>query len=165
MSSSTSTQPVGVAAALASLPPIRSVLTSFLLNDRVALVTGAQRGIGLEMALALAEAGATVYCLDLPPQPIADWVKVQAFVAGLPDIAPGIKGKGRLEYVSGDVTNQQQMWSIAEDIVKKEGRLDVCVANAGILRGAECLEYPAEEFRKVSVSCDYHEFQAHKVLL
>jgi NAD(P)-dependent dehydrogenase (short-subunit alcohol dehydrogenase family) len=41
------------------------------------------------------------------------------------------------------------MWETAENIAKKEGRLDICVANAGILRGFECLEYPAEEFRKV----------------
>lgn len=141
---------VGVAAALANLPPSRSVLSSFLLINRVALITGAQRGIGLEMALALAEAGATVYCLDLPEKPEANWHKVKAYVASLPDLAPGMKNAGRLEYVQGDVTNQKEMWSIAEDIVKKEGRLDICVANAGILRGAECLEYPAEGFRQVS---------------
>lgn len=149
--SSTATQPLGVAAALNNLSPTRTVLSAFSLVDRVALVTGAQRGIGLEMALALAEAGATVYCLDLPPAPDAEWLKVQAYAANLPDIAPGVKNKGRLEYVSGDVTNQKQMWSIAEDIVKKEERLDVCVANAGVLRGAECLEWPAEDFRKVNI--------------
>jgi len=140
---------VGVAAALAGSSPARTVLSSFLLVDRVALVTGAQRGIGLEMALALAEAGATVYCIDLPAAPDAKWLEVQAYVVTLPDIIPGVSNKGRLEYASGDVTNQQQMWTIAGDIVKKEGRLDICIANAGILRGAECLEYPAEEFRKV----------------
>ncbi|KAF5356917.1 hypothetical protein D9756_006398 [Leucocoprinus leucothites] len=145
----TSNPPLGVAAALSDTPPARTALSSFLLIDRVALITGAQRGIGLEMALALAEAGATVYCLDLPSSPDAGWLKVQAYVAGLPDLALGVKNKGRLEYVSGDMTNQKQMWGIAEDIVKKEGRLDVCIANAGILRGAECLEYSAEEFRKL----------------
>ncbi|EKM76677.1 hypothetical protein AGABI1DRAFT_115589 [Agaricus bisporus var. burnettii JB137-S8] len=139
----------GVAAALSGATPARTVLSSFLLCDRVALVTGAQRGIGLEMSLALAEAGAIVYCLDLPANADADWLKVQEYVTKLPDIAPGVNNKGRLEYVSGDVTDQQKMWDIAEDIVKKEGRLDICVANAGILRGFECLEYPAEEFRKL----------------
>jgi NAD(P)-dependent dehydrogenase (short-subunit alcohol dehydrogenase family) len=143
---------IGVAAALTNTPPTRTALSNFLLIDRVALITGAQRGIGLELSLSLAEAGAIVYCLDLPSPPDPGWAKVRDYVAKLPDIAPGVKGKGRLEYVSGDVTNQQQMWNIAEDIVKKEGRLDVCIANAGILRGAECLDYPAEEFRKASTS-------------
>lgn len=148
-------QPLGVAAALDNLPPARSILSAFLVVDKVALITGAQRGIGIEMALALAEAGATVYCLDLASKPDADWLKVQAHVAKLPEIAPGIKNKGRLEYVSGDVTDQQQMWKIAEDIANKEGRLDICIANAGILNGADCLEYPAKEFRKVCSSLDF----------
>lgn len=142
-------QPLGVAGVLNNLTPARSTLSAFLVIDKVALITGAQRGIGIEMALALAEAGATVYCLDLPSEPDADWRKVEAYVAKLPDIAPGLKNKGRLEYVSGDVTDQQQMWKIAENIAKKEGRLDICIANAGILSGAECLDYPAKEFRKV----------------
>jgi NAD(P)-dependent dehydrogenase (short-subunit alcohol dehydrogenase family) len=152
MASNTASNPLlGVAAALSNAPPTRTVLSSFLLIDRVALVTGAHRGIGLEMALALAEAGAIVYCLDLPTTPDHGWVKVKDYVAGLPDIAPGNKNKGRLEYIPGDVTNQKQMWDIAENIVRKEGRLDICMANAGILRGAECLEHSAEDFRKVSV--------------
>jgi NAD(P)-dependent dehydrogenase (short-subunit alcohol dehydrogenase family) len=137
---------VGVAAALASATPIRTALSQFSLFDRVALVTGGHRGIGLETALALAEAGAVVYCLDLPVKPDRDWLKVQSYASYL----PAVDGKrGRLEYVSGNVTDQPAMWSTVEDIVKKEGRIDVCVANAGILRGAECLDYPADEFRKV----------------
>lgn len=142
--------PVGVAAALANLTPTRSTLSSFLLIDRVALVTGAHRGIGLELSLGLAEAGAIVYCLDLPSTPDAGWIKVQSYVANLPDITPGLKNKGRLEYIQGDVTDQQRMWTIAEDIATKEGRLDICIANAGLMGGVNCLEYPAEDVRKVS---------------
>lgn len=146
MATSTESQVVGVAAALASATPTRTALSQFSLFDRVALVTGGHRGIGLEIALALAEAGAIVYCLDLPTQPDQDWLKVQSFASQL----PAVDGKrGRLEYVAGNVTDQSAMWSTVENIVKKEGRIDVCVANAGILQGAECLEYPAEEFRKV----------------
>jgi hypothetical protein len=44
------------------------------------------------------------------------------------------------------------MWNITKNIVKKEGRLDVCIDNAGTLRGAKCLDYPADEFRIVSAS-------------
>ncbi|KAF8879066.1 hypothetical protein BD779DRAFT_1474527 [Infundibulicybe gibba] len=146
MSNNNSTTPVGVAAALASSPPVRTALTQFSLSGRVALVTGGHRGIGLEMALALAEAGAVAYCLDLPSAPKPDWLTVQAYAEKLP-LVDG--ARGRLEYASGDVTNQEVMWQVVRDIVKKEGRIDVCVANAGILQGEECLDYPADKFKQL----------------
>ncbi|KAJ6526587.1 hypothetical protein DFH09DRAFT_1250613 [Mycena vulgaris] len=139
--------PPGVHAALASTPPTRTAAALFSLANRVALITGGHRGIGLEMALALAEAGAVVYCFDMPDTPDADWLKVQAYAAAFPDLPTG-QTKGRLEYLSGDVTDQQGMWRAVEGIVEREGRIDVCMANAGILAGGDCLEYSAEEFRK-----------------
>ena len=78
----------------------------FSLADRVALVTGAHRGIGLEMALALVEAGArAVYCVDLPTAPGEGWAKVSRYAKAL---ASGGKtgGEGRMEYVSADVRDQ-----------------------------------------------------------
>ena len=137
----------GVNAALAGSPAVRTAPSLFSLADRVALVTGGHRGIGLEMALALAEAGAVVYCLDLPAKPDGDWLKVQNYANELQQDA-GQK-KGRLEYVSGDVTDQKAMWATVESIVDREGRIDICMANAGILHGAECLEYAAEDFKRV----------------
>ncbi|KAF7305125.1 Sorbose reductase [Mycena kentingensis (nom. inval.)] len=41
------------------------------------------------------------------------------------------------------------MWFKVEEVVKNEGRIDICIANAGILYEAECLDYPAETFLKV----------------
>ncbi|KAJ7449075.1 hypothetical protein B0H11DRAFT_2247379 [Mycena galericulata] len=137
----------GVEAALAGSPPTRTAISLFSLEGRVALVTGAHRGIGLEMALALAEAGAVVYCLDLASSPDGDWLKVQSYVNELP--SGNQEKKARLEYVSGDVTDQKAMWKLVEGVVEREGRIDVCMANAGILHGAGCLEYQAEDFKKV----------------
>ncbi|KAJ7634497.1 sorbose reductase sou1, partial [Roridomyces roridus] len=138
------TTTVGVTAALAGSAPQRSTAALFSLANRVALVTGGHRGIGLEIALGFAEAGAVVYCLDLPSSPDESWRTVQSWAASLPE-----PNTGRLEYVSGDVTDQKAMWEVVENIVAKEGRIDVCMANAGILHGAECLEYPAEDFKRV----------------
>ncbi|KAK7030218.1 hypothetical protein R3P38DRAFT_2933732 [Favolaschia claudopus] len=130
----------GVASALAGSGS-RTALSLFSLPDRVALVTGGNRGIGLEMALVLAEAGAIVYCLDLPTAPDEEWLKLPAI--------ENQQKKAKLEYISGDVTDQKAMWGIVEKIVEKEGRIDVCMANAGILHGAECLEYESADFKKV----------------
>lgn len=156
MSTETSPPIIGVAAALASdATPTRTALNTFSLVGRVALVTGGQRGIGLEIALALVEAGAVVYCLDLPKTPDENWFKVQKYASQLPSLdTTTTRGSvnGRLEYISADVTDQAVMWAKAEDIANAEGRLDICVANAGILRGAECLDYPADEFQQVVFS-------------
>ncbi|CDO76674.1 hypothetical protein BN946_scf184305.g6 [Trametes cinnabarina] len=143
--------PVGVARALQASPSTPAKPTifehEFSLADRVALVSGANRGIGLEMALAIAEAGArAVYCLDLPKAPGEEFAKVKAYVARM----EGKKGEGRLEYMSGDVTDQEAMWKLGEEIGKREGRMDVCVAAAGVLKGdTPCLDYPAKQFKEV----------------
>lgn len=136
--------PIGVEAALAGAPAEPKIFAEFALTDRVALVSGANRGLGLEMALALAEAGArAVYCVDLPAAPGAEWEAVRAHVAGM-------GGGRRLEYASADVRDQEAMWDVGDEVGAREGRLDVCVAAAGVLRAhTDCLEYPAEQFREV----------------
>jgi len=127
-----------------------TIWDEFALKDRVALVSGANRGLGLEMALVLIEAGArAVYCVDLPAQPGNDWVAVSQYVKRMVGTGGGAKG-GRLEYISADVRDQKAMWKIGEEIGNREGRMDVCVAAAGILKAhTDCLEYPGEEFEEV----------------
>lgn len=145
--------PIGVAAALAaakhgqSSPAKPQLFNEFSLTDRVAVVSGANRGLGLEMALALAEAGARVYALDLPETPGEEFRAVQSYVKAF--------GTGaKLEYVDGgvDVTEQKKVWNTVARIGDSEGRVDVGVAAAGILHGAPTLEYEGEEFQKVEES-------------
>lgn len=78
--------------------------SNFSLADKVALVTGGHRGIGLEGALALAEAGArAVYCIDISDAPGAEWSRVQEYVSRL----GGLDGEPRrLEYICGDTRDQ-----------------------------------------------------------
>ena len=139
----------GVNAVLARAKNISSSLHLFSMSGRVAVITGGHGGIGLEMALAYTEAGAVVYCIDLPAQPDAGFCTVQAHVAGLPKVQTD--SAGRLEYIPCNVTEQKEVWDVMEQIAAKEGRLDVCVACAGIAGVADVLDYPDEDFQKVGV--------------
>ncbi|KAI6150850.1 hypothetical protein BKA82DRAFT_123275, partial [Pisolithus tinctorius] len=141
--------PLGIEAALEaqadpSIQPHPKIFDEFALTDRVALVSGGNRGLGLEMAIALAEAGArAVYCFDLPEKPSEEFVASQEYVSKLGN-------NSRLEYFAADVRDQQLLWKKAEEIGDKEQRLDICVAAAGILKPhMDCLEYPADVFREV----------------
>lgn len=141
--------PIGVNAAIqaASEPEFKAkpkIFDEFALTDRVGIVSGGNRGLGLEMALALCEAGArAIYCFDLPTTPSDEWTKTSEYVKKL--------GNGsRLEYVSADVRDQKALWKKAEEIGDSEQRMDICVAAAGILKShTDCLEYPAEQFKQV----------------
>lgn len=78
----------------------------FSLEDRVAMVSGGNRGLGLEMAMALVEAGARkVYCVDLPREPGEEWIKVKEYLGKM-------EGMGTLEYVNADVRNQVSIVSV-----------------------------------------------------
>lgn len=80
----------------------------FSLNGRVGIVSGGNRGLGLEMSLALCELGARIYVLDLPKTPSDDFKTVAGHVAAL-------GGQRTLEYISADVTAQKEIWAKVEE--------------------------------------------------
>jgi len=144
----------GVAAAVNSSPssqPNEATLFSseFSLDDRVGIVSGGNRGIGLGAAMALIEGGArSVYCLDLPSAPSDEFVKVQDYVQNME--LTGRKKAGRLEYIQVNVRDKAAVLREVDKIGEREQRVDVCVAAAGILRNhISCIEYPEEEFKEV----------------
>ena len=58
-----------------------------------------------------------------------------------------VEGKRDVTYI------QETMWKVGETIGDKEGRMDVCVAAAGILRpDKDCLEYDAKTFQEVVIA-------------
>ncbi|PIL26863.1 hypothetical protein GSI_11043 [Ganoderma sinense ZZ0214-1] len=144
--------PFGVARALqaSSTEPPESTLFAreFSLADRVALVSGAHRGIALEMALAFAEAGArAVYCVDLPKTPDENWVKVREYARALAAAGKTGGGEARLEYVCADVRDQDGMWKVGKTIGDREGRMDVFDVNVnGTLFTAQAAGQQMERF-------------------
>jgi NAD(P)-dependent dehydrogenase (short-subunit alcohol dehydrogenase family) len=87
------------------------------LNGKVALVTGAARGIGFETARQMHLRGASVAVLDLSAEEAHEAAE---------RIGPRAIG------LAGDVTDQNAMFAAVAEVVEKLGGLDVAVANAGI---------------------------------
>ncbi len=94
-----------------------------LLKGKVAIVTGAARGIGRMIALKFAEEGADVAFTDLSRDE-----NMESLEKELKDM--GVKGKG---YVS-DASNYEQAHIVADQVAEDFGKIDVLVNNAGITR-------------------------------
>ena len=95
-------------------------LEKFKLTDKVAVVTGAARGIGLSAAEALAEAGATIVLTDMNPQ------LLQTATESLRDKGHSVDSEQL------DVTDPAGVQSAHDAILSRHGRIDVLVNNAGI---------------------------------
>ena len=93
-----------------------------MLNDKIALVTGATRGIGRAIALELGKQGATVIGTATSDNGAAD---ISAYL-----IAAGLKGKGAVL----EVCDSQQIDSLLSTIARDFGPIAVLVNNAGITR-------------------------------
>lgn len=115
----------------------------FLMNGKVALVTGAARGIGAECAKVLAAAGAAVVVSDIltgPGKEVADEIKAKG---------------GKAIFVQQDTTKEDQWVSTIETTIGTFGGFDVLVNNAGIEVMGAAETTSLEDFHKVmSVNCD-----------
>ena len=109
----------------------------FSLEGKVALVTGAAYGIGFAIAESYAVAGARI-AFNCRSQAHLD----QALEAYR---AKGIEAKGYL----CDVTDEEQVVSMTEDIGKTLGPIDILVNNAGIIKRIPMTEMSVEDFRQV----------------
>ncbi len=91
-------------------------------DGKIAIVTGASRGIGRGIALALAEAGATVICAARDQGKLDDVVKEIAAAGGKAHAHPV------------DVASRESIEALISSTVTGHGRIDVLVNNAGITR-------------------------------
>jgi 2-dehydro-3-deoxy-L-rhamnonate dehydrogenase (NAD+) len=107
-------------------------------QDRVAIVTGAARGIGRAIAERLAREGAQVVVADLDERE----ARAEAERIG--------KGAGRAMGLRLDVSDPASARSLVETVVGRTGRLDILVNNAGIAGAvSNVVDYPESEWRKV----------------
>jgi 7-alpha-hydroxysteroid dehydrogenase len=113
------------------------ILDLFTLTDKVALVTGAGKGIGEDIALALAEAGAHVVVAARTP-------------ADIDDTAAKVAERGRASLgVPCDVMETQQLEHLLAATLERFGRLDVLVNNAGGSFPKPALETSERAFEKI----------------
>jgi gluconate 5-dehydrogenase len=117
---------------------VSSVLTSlFDLTGRVALVTGGSRGLGLQIASALGEFGAS---LALVARKRAD---LDAAVEHLNKAGRTAVG------FDADLATAEAASSLTERVIERFGRIDILVNNAGATWGAPAEDYPLEGWNKV----------------
>lgn len=113
------------------------VMDLFRLDGRVALVTGGSRGLGLQIAEALGEAGAKVM---LSSRKAADLEEAVAHLA-----ERGIDAR----WVAGDASRPEDVQHVVDETLQRLGPIDILVNNAGATWGAPAEDHPLDAWDKV----------------
>lgn len=113
------------------------VLSLFDLRGQTALVTGGSRGLGLQIAEALGEAGARIL---LSSRKAAD----------LEEAAARLQAKGiDTRWVAADASQPAEVQRVADEAMQRLGQVDILVNNAGATWGAPAEDHPLEAWDKV----------------
>jgi len=121
----------------AAAPTTEHLLDRFRLDGRVAIVTGASSGLGVDFALGLAEAG-------------ADVVVTARRAERLEETRGKVEQRGRrCLVVPADVAEVEDCQRVVEQAMGELGRVDVLVNNAGVGTAAPATRETPEDFRKV----------------
>ncbi|MFH1480866.1 MAG: glucose 1-dehydrogenase [Pseudomonadota bacterium] len=113
------------------------ILDEFVLDGKTAIVTGASRGLGKAIAIALAEAG-------------ADVVLTSRTIKDLEVTASEIEKRGRKGVpIATDVRVQTQVEQMVDKTIELFGKVDILVNNAGIVIEKALMEVTEEEWRRV----------------
>jgi 2-deoxy-D-gluconate 3-dehydrogenase len=111
------------------------MLDIFSLKDRVAVITGANRGLGQAMAIGLARAGAAVAAVGRTPAPqVIEEITAQ-----------GVRGK----FYTHDLADIDGIPALVARIQADFGRIDILVNNAGMQSRHKAAEFPREDWNRV----------------
>ena len=113
-----------------------SILDSFKLDGKIALVTGASTGLGQAMAIALAQAGANVICHSNSKSPDATVATIESL--------------GRKAFaITGDLSDKNTPQRIFNETLDHFGKLDILINNAGTIRRAPAVDFSEEDWTHV----------------
>ena len=107
------------------------------LSGKIAIVTGAGKGIGREAALAIAAEGATVVAVARTQTDLDETVKM------IED------NGGSAISLSRDLTDGEQVQSMVDTVIEKYGKIDILVNNAGVTRDGLIMKMSEEDFDRV----------------
>jgi len=115
----------------------RTIQQLFDLTGKTALVTGGSRGLGLQLAQALGEAGAKVMLSSRKAE-------------DLMESAAELKAAGiEVDWIAADCSKEADIRALADETLKRFGHVDILVNNAGAAWGAPAEDHPVEAWDKV----------------
>ena len=115
----------------------RTIQKLFDLIGRTALVTGGSRGLGLQMAHALGEAGAKIMLSSRKADDLIEAV-TELKAAGI-----------NADWIAADCAKEADIRMLGDEAIKRMGQVDILVNNAGAAWGAPAEDHPVEAWDKV----------------
>jgi len=109
----------------------------FSLEGKVALITGASRGIGQKLAAAIADAGAFVICCSSTKGGTAQTIEMIA------------KEGGKAVGLSSDLSNREEVEEMYKTAVANHGGIDILINNGGTIARHPAIEYPLDAWDRV----------------
>ena len=126
-------------------------LDYFRLDGKVAIVTGANKGLGMGYAVALAKAGADIYL----PYRSGDIEEVEALIEA--------EGR-RVEFIQGDLTDMEHIHAIVDGCMAAYGKIDILVTNAGTNCFEDFANFPDDGYmRVINTNLNSVYFLGHEV--
>ncbi len=115
----------------------RTIQQLFDLTGKTALVTGGSRGLGLQLAQALGEAGAKIMLSSRKAE-------------DLQESAAELKAAGiDVDWIAADCSKEADIRALADETIKRFGHVDILVNNAGAAWGAPAEDHPVDAWDKV----------------
>lgn len=111
-------------------------LNLFRLDGKVAVITGANQGLGMAYAIALAKAGADIF--------------VPHFTDDVTAVRDAVEKAGRrIAFYQGDLTDDAYRKACVQECLRVYGKIDILINNAGMNVAAELLEFPDDKWQQV----------------